>query len=83
LLGSNQLQPILNSLFAASAASLTRDFRFLVEKCGRLDRKKTRLQVASATCGLIQVVFYIFHTILVLSPAGISVFSVGFSYFLD
>ena len=42
----NQLQPILNSLFAASAASLTCAFRFLAEKCGRSDRKKTQLQVA-------------------------------------
>ena len=55
-IGSNYRQLTLYRLLEALAESLTRDFRFLVEKCGRSDRKKTRLQVASATCGLIQVV---------------------------
>ena len=55
-IGSNYRRLILNMQLEALAESLTRDFRFLGEKCGRSDRKKTRLQVASATCGLIQVV---------------------------
>ena len=40
------LQHILSSQLAALAASLTCVFRFLAEKCGRSDRKKTQLQVA-------------------------------------
>ena len=42
---------ILNSQLEALAESLTRDFRFLAEKCGRSDRKKTRLQVALRLVG--------------------------------
>ena len=55
----HQLQPNFNSMFVALAESLTRAFRFLEEKCGRSDRKEMRLQVASATCGFMQFIFYV------------------------
>ena len=70
LLGSNQLQPILNSLFAALAASLTAYSRCrLRHEVPRTSREYALLTPSAAT-GLIQVVFFILFALLVRAQQG-------------
>ena len=70
LLGSNQLQPILNSLFAALAASLTAYSRCrLRHEVLRTSREYALLPPQAAT-GLIQVVFFILIAFFVRAQQG-------------
>ena len=67
---SNQLQPILNSLFAALAASLTAYSRCRLRHEVPWTSREYALLTPQAATGLIQVVFDILPTLLVRAQLG-------------